>query len=115
MSAPSKKLRDARPVEYLNLSHADMRAQCREALKEVDGTYAGATVLVPAAFVGAIAQWLDMSHVNTERDQMPVTEMKHALRIAEAWWRLADFDGNGVVARPDQRRAKAKTGSSDHA
>lgn len=115
MRAPSRKLRDARPVEYLNLAHADMRAQCREALKEVDGTDSFAVVLVPAAFVGAVAQWLDTSHRNTERDQVPVTEMKHALRIAEAWWRLADFDGNGVVSRPDKRLKTVKAGSADHA
>ena len=112
---PSKKLRDARPHEYLAVTVRALRDECRTSLQEVQGTDDIATVVVPASFVGAVAQWLDMSHVNLEREHMPQTEQQHALRIAEAYWRLADFNGNGVVDRTDRRLTAVKKGDTDHA
>jgi hypothetical protein len=111
-----RRLRDTRPVEYLNKVAFDLRQACRTSLQEVQGTDDVAVVVVPAAFVGAIAQWMDTSHVNLDRENMPKTEMAHALRAAEAWFRLADFESNGVVSRPDKRKSDTtKKGDTDHA
>lgn len=110
-----KKLRASRPVDYCNTIAAMMRADCRAAVHEITSTTEVATVEVPAAFVGAVAQWLDTSHRNTERDQMPVTEHAHAVRIAEAWGRLANFNGEGVVVPYSARARATRKAKTDHA
>jgi hypothetical protein len=115
VTRPSKKLRDARPHEYIGITVRALRDECRTSLQEVQGTKDIATVVMPASFVGAVAQWLDMSHQNRERDHMPVTEHAHAVRIAEAYWRLADFNAAGVVDRTDRRLSLVKKGDTDHA
>lgn len=110
-----KKMRAARPIEYLNHTIAAMRADCRAAVEEVRSTRDRAVLEVPAAMVGALIQWLDTSHTNTERQGMPVTEQRHALRIADAYWSYADWNAEGVVVPFDYRPPAAKKASSEHA